>query len=310
MTASPIIFLSGPTAAGKTDLAISVAKEFGVGLISVDACQVYRGLDIGTAKPTNSILSSYPHDLINIREPSESFSAGEFCRESVHSINKILAKDKIPMLVGGSMFYFAALTKGLSENVGASSDIRIQLKEQGELLGWRFLYNKLGRVNPEIAGKIHPNDRQRIQRALEIYSDSKVAYRVEGQTTPRISLDAKIIRLGIALSDRSSLHRRIERRIDDMLRSGLLLEVEKLLADGVDPESPALKSVGYRQVCQHLKGDFDYLTMRERIIFATRQFAKRQLTWMRNTPGTVWFDGEDQGLPVNVGRYLRATIGY
>ena len=309
MTASPIIFLSGPTAAGKTDLAISLAKEFGVGLISVDACQVYRGLDIGTAKPANSILSSYPHDLINIREPSEIFSAGEFCRESVHSINKILSKDKIPMLVGGSMFYFAALTKGLSENAGVNSDMRIQLKEEGELLGWRFLYNKLGKVNPEIARRIHPNDRQRIQRALEIYSDSKVASRVGEQTTPRISLDAKIIRLGLALSDRSSLHRRIEQRIDDMLRSGLLLEVEKLLADGVDPESPALRSVGYRQVCQHLKGDFDYLTMRERIIFSTRQFAKRQLTWMRNTPGTVWFDGEDQGLPVNVGRYLRAIMG-
>jgi tRNA dimethylallyltransferase len=308
MTASPIIFLSGPTAAGKTNLAISLVKEFGVELISVDACQVYRGLDIGTAKPANSILSSYPHALINIREPSEVFSAGEFCRESVQSINKIVAKDKIPMLVGGSMFYFAALTRGLSENLGVDSGMRIQLKEEGESLGWRFLYEKLVKVNPEIAGRIHPNDRQRIQRALEIYSDSEVASGVGGQTTPRISLDAKIIRLGLALSDRSSLHSRIERRIDDMLRSGLLLEVEGLLAEGVDPESPALKSVGYRQVCQHLKGDFDYLTMRERIIFATRQFAKRQLTWMRNTPGTVWFDGEDQDLPANVGRYLRAIM--
>jgi tRNA dimethylallyltransferase len=309
MIRSPtIIFLGGPTATGKTDLAISLVDEFSLGLISVDASQVYRGLNIGTAKPAPAVLEKYPHALIDIRDPGEVFSAGAFCKESVQEVHRIAAKRQIPTLVGGTMFYFAALTDGLSRLPGADHQVRRNIEAEAQRLGWPALHGRLKLLDPEAAKRIHHNDRQRIQRALEIYDQTQRTLFASVQNQPHLPCGTRIIRLGLAFSNRSLLHQRIEQRVDQMLNSGFLTEVRDLVAKGMDPQSPALRSVGYRQACQYLNKELDYSKMRERIIFATRQFAKRQLTWMRNTPGTVWFDACDRSVSRTVGSYLRACL--
>jgi len=303
-----IIFLTGPTAAGKTDLAISLVDEFSLGLISVDASQVYRGLDIGTAKPAPAVLKKYPHALVDIRDPEEVFSAGAFCKESVQEMRRIIVKRQIPMLVGGTMFYFAALTGGLSRLPGPNLQFRHDLEAEAQHLGWPVLHERLELLDPEAAQRIHHNDRQRIQRALEIHDQTRRTLLVGGQEQSCLPCGTRIIRLGLAFSDRSLLHHRIEQRVDQMLSSGFLAEVDDLVAKGTNPESPALRSVGYRQVCQYLNKELDYSRMRERIIVGTRRFAKRQLTWMRNTPGTVWFDAADGDISRTVGGYLRSCL--
>jgi tRNA dimethylallyltransferase len=304
-----IIFLAGPTAAGKTDLAISLADEFSLGLISVDASQVYRGLNVGTAKPTPTVLRKYPHALIDIRDPKEAFSAGAFCRESIREVHKVVANRQLPMLVGGSMFYFAALIDGLGQLPLADTKVRYEIESEALRLGWPAVYKRLQQVNPEAANRIHYNDRQRIQRALEIWDvTQRGLYAVESGPSC-LPPGSRIIRLGLAFSNRSLLHHRIEQRVDQMLNSGLLTEVGELVTRGVDPQMPALRSVGYRQAYKYLNGECNYSKMRERIIAATRQLAKRQLTWMRNTPGTVWFDAADCQISETVGSYLRACMG-
>jgi tRNA dimethylallyltransferase len=308
MGGSTIIFLMGPTAVGKTDLAISLANEFSLGLISVDASQVYRGLNIGTAKPAPAILKKYPHALVDIRDPEDVFSAGAFCKESVRAVRRIVVKRQIPTLVGGTMFYFAALSGGLDRLPGADAQFRHDIEVEAQQLGWPALYERLERLDPEAAKRIHHNDHQRIQRALEIYDQTGPTLSGGVPEQPCLPCDSRIIRLGLAFSDRSVLHDRIEQRVDGMLKSGFLAEVGDLVAKGVDPQSPALRSVGYRQVYQYLKKEFDYVEMRERIIFATRQLAKRQLTWMRNTPKTVWFDAADRDISRSVGSYLMACL--
>ena len=308
MGGATIIFLAGPTAAGKTGLAISLANEFSLGLISVDASQVYRGLNIGTAKPPPAVLKKFPHALIDIRDPGEVFSAGAFCNESVEEVRRITARRQIPTLVGGTMFYFAALTGGLDRLPGADSRVRLDIEADAKRLGWPALHERLGLLDPEAAQRIHHNDRQRIQRALEIHDQTQRTLFTSAEDQPRLPCGARIIRLALAFSDRSLLHHRIEQRVDQMLNSGFLAEVGNLVAEGADPQSPALRSVGYQQVCQYLNKELDYSKMRERIIFATRQFAKRQLTWLRNTPGIVWFDAADRDISRTVGSYLRVCL--
>ena len=309
MSSMPVIFLTGPTAVGKTKLAISLTEKLEVDLINVDAVQVYRGLDIGTGKPRSEILDQYPHELVDIREPSDIFSAGEFCRESVRSIQKIHQEKKIPLLVGGTMFYFDALTNGLGRNVDVDQRFRLKIQSEAELVGWDTMHKRLNDLAPEIAIKIHPNDRQRIQRGLEVCRDSKNSTSsFDNGSMLEIPIENQIIRLGLALADRSRLHARIQQRVDKMLEAGLVAEVQNLLAKGFDPELPSLRSLGYRQVCQYLKGELDYDSMRTRMIVATRQFAKRQYTWMRNTPNTVWFNGDDKQVSHNVVRYLLLAL--
>ena len=309
MSSIPVIFLTGPTAVGKTNLAISLAEKLDVGLVSVDASQVYRGLDIGTGKPPAEILDKHPHELINIREPSDVFSAGEFCRESIQIILKIHEQKKIPLLVGGTMFYFAALTNGLGRNVFADQSFRLKIQAEAELVGWEAMYKRLYNLAPDIASKIHPNDRQRIQRGLEVHRYSKnPAFEFKTSATSVIPIKKNVIRLGLTVADRSALHARIEERVDSMLDAGLIIEVQSILARGVNPELPSLKSLGYRQVCQYLRGELDYKSMRMRMIVATRQFAKRQYTWMRNTPNTVWFNSDDIHVSQHVMRYLQAML--
>ena len=303
-----IIILTGPTAVGKTDLAVELTKRFPLGLVSVDALQIYKGLNIGTAKPTPSILAEYPHALIDIRTPDESYSAGEFCRESVHEIRRIWNMNEIPMLVGGTMFYFSALNGQLDHLPGADYQIRSEIEAVACKVGWNALHEQLWESDPQLAKGIHRNDRQRIQRALELQILKKRSNTGPSDNPYVLPPEVQWIRMGLAFSDRSILHKRIEARVDRMLYQGLIYEVENLISQGLDPKATALRSVGYRHVCQHLRGDLDYSTMRERIIQSTRQFAKRQLTWMRNTPGTVWFNSSDQTIVENAESYLRSSI--
>ena len=283
--------------------------EFSLGLISVDASQVYRGLNIGTAKPTPAVLKKYPHALIDIRDPEEVYSAGAFCKESIREIRRIAGNRQIPTLVGGTMFYFSALTEGLGILPEADPQFRHDIETKAQQLGWPALHKRLEHLDPTAAQRVHPNDRQRIQRALEIHNQRQRMFVASVGRQSNLPRDVRIIRLGLAYSDRSLLHQRIEQRVDQMLNGESLTEVGDLMAKGVDPRSPALRSVGYRQVCQYLKNEFDYPKMRERIIFATRQFAKRQLTWMRNTPGIVWFDAADPNISRTVGNFLRESLG-
>ena len=206
------------------------------------------------------------------------------------------------------MFYFSALTDRLGQLPEADPQIRHKIENDAQRLGWPMLHEQLKLLDPEVAQRIHHNDRQRIQRALEIHNlkrQGAIAMEMERSCLPD---DARIIRLGLAFADRSFLHNKIEQRVDQMLKSGFLSEVNDLVMKGVDPHTPALRSIGYRQVYQYLNGEFDYSRMRERIISATRQFAKRQLTWMRNTAGTVWFDAADRHITQSVGSYLKACL--
>ena len=206
------------------------------------------------------------------------------------------------------MFYFSALADGLDHLPRADPQFRYNIEIEAEQLGWPALHRRLELLDPEAAQRIHHNDRQRIQRALELHDQSRLTLFQRGQEQSRLPCDARIIRLGLAFSDRSRLHQRIEQRVDEMLSSGLVAEVDELVAKGTNPQSPALRSVGYRQVCQYLSKELDYSTMRERIIFATRQFAKRQLTWMRNTPGTVWFNAADRDVSRTVRSFLKVCL--
>jgi len=304
-----MIFLFGPTATGKTDLVIQLSESHPLGIISVDAVQVYRGLDIGAAKPAKSVLAIYPHALINIRDPSEQFSAGDFCTEAWKEVARIRTNGEIPVLVGGSMFYFSAFVNGLAHLPPRNLETRATIASMRAQLGARQLHDVLRKRDPVAASRIHANDQQRVERALEIsllsgQSTNSSIHRLGQREVAALP----IIRIGLAFADRSYLHQRIELRIAKMLTSGVIEEVEHLLKTGVGRETSALRSVGYRQICQYLSGEIDYPSMQERMVWATRQFAKRQLTWMRNTPGTVWFEASDRNIVQTVSDYVSERL--
>ena len=283
-----VICLMGPTASGKTDLAIELAYERKGELISVDSAQVYRGLDIGSAK------SDYPHHLVNIRDPLEPYSVAEFCDDAQDEVMKIIAAGKTPILVGGTMMYFKALLEGLSDMPATDPELRRHLTREAEKKGWPHLHKMLEKVDPEIAGRIHPNHSHRIGRALEVYLSSgitmtdwrkKQAHKGRGRLTDAY----KVVQLAIAPAEREVLHRRIEKRVDVMLEAGLAAEVRALYDRGdLNLDLPAMRSVGYRQMWAHVRGEFGVKRARELVIFATRQLAKRQLTWLRKWPDLNW----------------------
>ena len=279
----PVLCLAGPTASGKTELAVALVEALPLEIISVDSALVYRGMDIGTAKPDAATLARAPHRLIDICEPEETYSAARFCADARRHIEQIHAAGKAPLLVGGTMLYFRALLDGLSELPSASPEIRQRLEAEARTHGWAHLHERLRRVDPEAAARIHPNDPQRLQRALEVWeltgSPISVLQQARGD-----GIRARYRTAGVALfpEDRAALHRRIALRFDRMLAAGFVDEVRALRDSGrLDPSFPSMKSVGYRQVWQYLEGQLDYREMRERGIIATRQLAKRQLTWLR-----------------------------
>ncbi len=286
----------GPTASGKTQLAIELVQRFPFEIISVDSAMVYRGMDIGTAKPTADILRIAPHHLIDICDPAEAYSAAQFCHDASRAIENILARNKIPLLVGGTMLYFRALQRGLAEMPSADSTLRAELTREGTEKGWGYLHQQLAQVDPDAAKRIHPNDSQRIQRALEVYRLTGKSLTLWQQGHHQV-LEHQFHNIAIAPQDRAILHARIDYRFTKMLEMGLIEEVQKLLLRGdLDLTMPSLRSVGYRQVWEYLQGKLTYAEMRDKGIFATRQFAKRQLTWLRHWPDLTWFDSEAKDL--------------
>lgn len=302
----PAIFLMGPTAAGKTGLAMHLADHLDVGLISVDSGQIYRGMDIGTAKLTAEEMKAYPHALIDIRDPSESYSADEFCQDASSKMDEIHDYEKVPLLVGGTMFYYRALQYGLPDLPSADENVRNRLIAQAEQHGWQSLHDRLAGIDPVSAQRIDPNDRQRIQRALEIYEISGICP-TEHAERDQDEIPWNIIKVGIWPSDRSLLHRHIEQRLDAMFELGLIEEVKALKDRKLDMNLPAMRTVGYRQVLEYLDGKTSYEEMRLRCLFSTRQLAKRQLTWLRNDPEVSWFDSMDKDFAEKVLEFIQKT---
>jgi tRNA dimethylallyltransferase len=281
---SQIPCILGPTAAGKTDIAIELCQTASFEIISVDSAMIYRGMDIGTAKPDAATLAKTPHRLINILEPEAHYSAADFVRDANREIADCLARGKTPLLVGGTMLYFKALQQGLSNLPEADAEIRATILQEATEKGWEALHAELQAIDPESAAKIHPNDPQRLQRALEIY-------RLTGKPRSQHWLDEKktsayeFINFAIIPEDRALLHNRIAQRFQQMLDQGFLEEVKTLMQrPGLDISKPSMRTVGYRQAWQYLQGDYSFEEMREKAIAATRQLAKRQLTWLRSWP--------------------------
>jgi tRNA dimethylallyltransferase len=284
------IFLMGPTASGKTALAIELAQRFGVALISVDSALVYRGLDVGSAKPDAETLRRVPHRLIDVREPEQSYSAAEFRADALREMAAIAAGGGVPLLVGGTGLYFRALERGLSELPQADAALRARLDREREAIGLGALHARLAALDPAAAARIHANDPQRIQRALEVIELSgRPLSEQQGRRGPRLAY--RVLKLVVAPAERAVLHARIETRFRAMLDAGLLDELRRLRArPQLRADHPSMRAVGYRQAWQHLDGEFDAPTLLARGIHATRQLAKRQLTWLRGEHDAFWLD--------------------
>lgn len=298
------IFLMGPTASGKTDLAIALTRALPCDIISVDSALIYRGMDIGTAKPSQAELAAAPHRLIDILDPAQSYSAADFRRDALREMADIAGRGRIPLLVGGTMLYFKALLEGLSPLPSADPEVRRQLEDEAARLGWQALHDELKRIDPVAGARIHPNDPQRLSRALEVY-------RISGKTLTELTqtqgeaLPYRVSQFAIAPEERGELHRRIELRFDLMLAGGFEQEVRQLYQRGdLTPDLPSIRCVGYRQMWDYLAGEVGYDEMRYRGIVATRQLAKRQMTWLRGWPEVTWLTS---GAKDNVQRVVEAV---
>ncbi|QDP00036.1 tRNA (adenosine(37)-N6)-dimethylallyltransferase MiaA [Thalassotalea sp. PS06] len=297
----PIICIMGPTASGKTSLAMQLADEIPCDLISVDSALVYKGMDIGTAKPTADELASYPHQLIDLIDPAQSYSAADFCRDAKAAIKRARDAGRYPVLVGGTMMYFKSLLQGLSPLPQADEAIRGEIEAQAKEHGWEYIHQQLETVDPVSAKRIHPNDPQRLTRALEVY-------RVSGKSLTELTEDkgetveGPVLQFAISTEQRATLHQRIELRYKIMLEQGFEEEVKRLKQrDDLHPNLPSIRCVGYRQMWEYLDGEYDYDEMEFRGICATRQLAKRQLTWLRSWPDLTWLTTDD---PQNLQKIL------
>lgn len=287
------LFLMGPTASGKTDLAIRLRQKFPVEIISVDSALIYQGMDIGTAKPDQSELAQAPHRLIDILDPSEAYSAADFRRDALREMHAIAEQGKIPLLVGGTMLYYKALLEGLSPLPAADPDIRQQIDDEAKQFGWAHLHQQLQDIDPVSAQRIHPNDPQRLSRALEVF-------RISGKTLTELTqtkgeaLPFRVKQFAIAPKERAELHRRIELRFDKMVETGFEQEVRALYQRGdLHPDLPSIRCVGYRQMWDYLDGNGTLDDAVFRGICATRQLAKRQITWLRSWNDLTWLDSEN-----------------
>ena len=291
------IFLMGPTASGKTALACSLSERFPLDLLSVDSALVYRGMDIGTAKPDAATLARYPHALVDVRDPAEPYSAADFRTDALARMQQISAGDRVPLLVGGTGLYFRALQRGLSALPEADPRLRAQLRDEASVVGWGALHARLARLDPAAAARIGSNDAQRLQRALEVIEITGRTLS-EQQQAGHARFPWRVLKLALLPPDRSVLHRRIARRFDAMLAEGFLDEVRALRDRGdLHADLPAMRAVGYRQAWEHLQGATDATAFRERGIFATRQLAKRQITWLRSELDARVCDAERPDLP-------------
>ncbi|AMO83685.1 tRNA (adenosine(37)-N6)-dimethylallyltransferase MiaA [Obesumbacterium proteus] len=305
----PAIFIMGPTASGKTALAMSLRQRFPVELISVDSALIYHGMDIGTAKPTAEELAQAPHRLIDIRDPAESYSAADFRADALREMAAITAEGKIPLLVGGTMLYFKALLEGLSPLPPADPDVRAQIEKQAQELGWEALHRQLQQVDPVSAARIHPNDPQRLSRALEVFLISGKTLteltKISGETLPY-----NVQQFAIAPATREQLHQRIALRFEQMMAAGFEAEARALFERGdLHTDLPSVRCVGYRQMWSYLEGEIGYDEMVYRGICATRQLAKRQMTWLRGWESVHWLDSDEplQALE-SVAQVVRASL--
>ncbi len=310
--AKTAICLMGPTATGKTDVAISLCKRFPLQIISVDSAMVYRGMDIGTAKPDAGILQRVPHRLIDIRDPEETYSAGDFVRDAHKEINTILAAGSIPLLVGGTMMYFRSLTDGIADLPKADPDIRADLDSDADRHGWPALHARLADIDAAAAARIDPNDRQRIQRALEVFlvsGKSISEWQREGRTGA-VGEDVRFIKLALQTTAQSALNKRIEERLKRMLDIGFLDEVRGLMRrPALTPDRSSMRAVGYRQFWAHLAGDCSYDEARHRALVATRQLAKRQRTWLRAESALSTYDPLESGTIGAISAFLAGELG-
>lgn len=287
----PAIFLMGPTASGKTGLAVELRRRFPVDIISVDSALVYRGMDIGTAKPDAKTLQLAPHALIDIRDPAESYSAAEFREDALAAMADSSGHGRVPLLTGGTMLYFKALSGGLASLPPASPELRESLERQARELGWAALHRRLAELDPPIARRIHPNDPQRIQRALEVIelTGRRMSDLQREQQEERLAW--RVLRIVACPRSRAELHRRIERRFRQMVADGFLEEVRALRERGdLHRELPSMRCVGYRQAWSFLEGEIELGEMVRKAVAATRQLAKRQITWLRRETDAVWYD--------------------
>lgn len=307
MTERPrAVLIMGPTGAGKTDLAIELARELPLEIISVDSAMVYRGLDIGSGKPSRDVLAQIPHHLIDVLDPAERYSAGQFLRDARRLIGEIAARGRIPLLVGGTMLYFRTLTRGLAEMPEADAAVRAEIDARAAATGWPALHAELARVDPDAARRIQPHDSQRIQRALEVYRLTGRRLTELHGATRAMAGQLDCLRLVWCPAERAALYERIESRFRMMMRAGLLDEVAGLYRRGdLDSDLPSMRSVGYRQLWAHLAGELELELAIGQAIVATRHLARRQLTWLRGEPQVDWVDALDSGAPA----LMKARIG-
>jgi len=303
------ILLMGPTASGKTGVALELARHFPVEIVSVDSAQVYRHMDIGTAKPDLPTRLKLPHHLIDIIDPAESYSAAQFCADAQQAMHEIVERERVPLLTGGTMLYFKALQEGFSDLPAADADIRKVIDAMALETGWPAMHRELERIDPATAERLDPNDAQRIQRAMEIFyvtgkpmSDLIAAGRSAG-------LPYRVLPIALIPGERAALHRRIAARFEEMLELGLINEVRALREDyDLKPSLPSMRCVGYRQVWQYLDGEYGLGTLRDKAVAATRQLAKRQLTWLRAMQEVKTFECLDEELAEKIIEWLKNEL--
>jgi tRNA dimethylallyltransferase len=300
----PLAVITGPTGTGKSDVALRLAREFPVEIVSVDSAQVFRGLDIGSAKPDAATRAEVAHHLLDLVDPSRSYSAGQFVRDAAQAIDDIESRGRIPLLVGGTMLYLRALIGGIAELPAGSDELRATLDADAARLGWPALHARLAAVDPAAAARIHPNDAQRIQRALEVHAVTGEPISAH-QARTMSPLAREFVVVALMPADRAKLHAALDARFVAMMQAGLLGEVRGLVARGdLTDAHPAIRAVGYRQLWAHLSGSYPLETAVERAQAATRQLAKRQMTWLRSMPDIRAFDPHDAQSFVGI----RATL--
>lgn len=306
----PVIVLMGPTASGKTPLAMSLAGALPIEIVSVDSAQVYRDMDVGTAKPSPSDRRAVTHHLIDVIDPTETYSAARFRDDAMRVLGDIAARGRIPLLAGGTMLYFKALREGLSELPEANAEVRAAIDVEAAQRGWPRLHAELAEVDPVTAARLKPNDAQRIQRALEVFRLTGKPMSAMLARRERAELPLRLIQIALAPSDRSFLHRRIEERFDAMLGAGLVEELRSLRERyALRSDLPSMRCVGYRQAWEFIEGKISRKELRERGVFATRQLAKRQLTWLRAMPDIAVFDCLAPGIAASVRTMIETELG-
>jgi tRNA dimethylallyltransferase len=303
--ATPVPLILGPTGAGKTDLALRLAAKYPIEIVSVDSAMVYRGMDIGTGKPSRAVLERFPHHLVDILDPSQPYSAGQFVRDAQQAIVAIRGRGKLPLLVGGTMLYFRALRRGLADMPSADLEIRQEIDAEAMRDGWPALHARLASIDAATASRIQPNDGQRIQRALEVHRlTGKTLSELHAQTRP-VDPAMKFVAFAWSPQDRESLYDAIERRFGQMMQAGLLEEVRRLQQRGdLHADLPAIRSVGYRQLWEHLSGGESLESSVRRAIFATRHLARRQLIWLRAESDLQWCDTLDSAAADQIERTI------